>query len=327
MNPVPDLPHPGRSWRHIRQEVRPRAMSGRGLRRRLAAGLKLALWCALGGGLAWAAYELTHAWNTDRPGLTAAAHGARVAQVAVTTDGVLTREWVEAQLAVPRNATLMSLDLDALRDKLLRHAQVRVASVSRQFPDRLVVALQERTPVARVQVQDGSGPARAMLVAADGVVFAGINHEHTVVAGLPWLAGFSLRRAGSGYAPIAGMEAAARLITTAQIEAPWLYDNWAIISLARLAEHGELVVTSGQRQEFVFAAGEDFHRQLARLDYILDRAGEAGLSAPAGVNLALGDQVPVRFDPAAPPAAVAAQPRFVLPNPTPPNHRRTTRDL
>jgi len=327
MNPAELQSDPGRSWRQIRQEVRPRAMSGRGLRRRVAAGLKLAALCGAAGALAWGAYEFTHAWNTDRPGLTAAAHGARVAKLVVTTDGVLTPEWVEAQLSIPRHATLMSLDLTALRDRLLAHGQVRVASVSRQFPDKIVVALQERTPVARVQVQDGAGPARTLLVSADGVVFPGINHEKTLVTGLPWLAGFNLRRSGPAYAPIAGMESAARLITAAQIETPWLYDDWVIVSLERLEGHGELVVTSALKQEFVFSAQEDFPRQLARLDYVLDRAGEVGLAAPASVNLALGDHVPVRFDPSAPPAAAPA-PRFQLPNPAPLiNHRRTTRDL
>jgi cell division protein FtsQ len=330
MNPAELQSDPGRSWRQIRQEVRPRAMSGRGLRRRVAAGLKLAALCGAAGALAWGAYELAHAWNTDRPGLTAAAHGSRVARLVATTDGVLTRDWVEGQLAVPRQATLMSLDLAALRDRLLAHGQVKAASVSRQFPDKLVVALEERRPVARVQVQDGAGPARVLLVAADGVVFPGINHEKTLVTGLPWLAGFNLRRAGANYAPVAGMDAAARLLTAAQIETPWLYEDWVVVSLERLAGHGELAVTSAQRQEFTFAAEEDFLRQLARLDYVLDRAAETGVSAPASVNLALGDHVPVRFDPARPTIAEGPPPpanRFSLPNLAPLNHRRTTRDL
>jgi len=321
---------PGRSWREIRQEVKPRAMSGRGLRRRVGAGVKLAALCGAAGAFAWGAYELAHAWNTDRPGLTAAAHSSRVAKLVVSTDGVLTRDWVESQLAVPRQATLMSLDLAALRDKLLTHGQVKVASVSRRFPDKLVVGLEERRPVARVQAQDSAGTTRVLLVAADGVVFPGINHEKTLIAGLPWLAGFYLKRAGANFTPIAGMDTAARLLTAAQIETPWLYDDWVVVSLERLAGHGELTVTTAQKQEFIFAASEDFPLQLARLDYVLDRATGTGLAAPTNVNLALGEHVPARFDEASPALTATPAPdapRFSLPNLTPLNHRRTTRDL
>jgi cell division protein FtsQ len=328
MNPATAQPEPGRSWRHIRQEVTPRAMSSRGLRRRVAAGVKVALFLAVAVALAWGAYGLTHAWNTDRGALATAAHGARITRVIAQTDGVLSQDWVVAQLALPTNTTLMAVDLTALRDRLLAHGQVKMASVSRQFPDRIIVALQERAPVARVRVEDGLGPARTLLVAADGVVFPGINHENTLVAGLPWLAGFALQRAGRGYAPIAGMETAARLLKTAQIEAPWLYQDWVIVSLARLPARDELVVTNGQKQEFVFAAAGDFFKQIAQLDYVIDRAAQAGLPPPATVNLALGGQVPVKFNAeAAAPAPEASAPRFDFSQLSPTNQRRTIRDL
>jgi cell division protein FtsQ len=96
-----------------------------------------------------------------------------VRETVLITDGVLSQKWVAETLALPKGASLMALDLPALRDRLLAHGQIRVAVLTRSFPDTLVVTLQERTPVARILATDSSGLSKPLFVAKDGVVYEG----------------------------------------------------------------------------------------------------------------------------------------------------------
>ncbi|HLP26984.1 MAG TPA: FtsQ-type POTRA domain-containing protein, partial [Acidobacteriota bacterium] len=258
-----------RSWRTIRQDVTPRAMSARGRRRRQMAAVKAVALVAVIGTAAWGIYEMVHTWENDRAAIASAVKSEPVKDIIVSTDGVLGKDWAARVLALPRDTTLMALDLAALREKLIAFGQVRVAVLTRSFPDALVVNLQERTPVARLMVVDGL-EKKQLLVAKDGVVYEGVAYDKALLATLPWLADFRLRRAddGRGYAPIDGMKAVADLLTTAQVQAPHLYREWLFVSLGRLASHDELTVRAQDIPEIVFTAKQDFFRQLAQLDHI-----------------------------------------------------------
>jgi cell division protein FtsQ len=286
---------PGRSWRNIRQEVRP-AMSRKGRRRQFAAWAKVGAVTVFLAGSGWGIYEVAHSWSTDRAALATAVHSELVRDVVLITDGVLTRDWVAGVLALPKSASLMALELPALRDKLTAHGQVRVAVLTRNFPDTLVVTLQERTPVARVQAADSTGIAQQFLVAKDGVVYEGINCDKTMLAGLPWLDGIRLVKSGHTFEPIAGMADVSALLSTAQLQVPHLYREWLVVSLARLDGRDEIVVKAQDVPEIIFSRKRDFFKQVAQLDYVIDAAH--GLeSAPAlqSVNLSLEGQVPVRL--------------------------------
>jgi cell division protein FtsQ len=167
------------------------------------------------------------------------------------------------------------------------------------------------------------------MVAKDGVVYDGVNYDKQMVASLPWLDGVTLKRAGDGYVPIADMEDVASLLTTAQLQAPHLYRGWMIVSLARLATRNEIVVKSQDIAEIVFSRKEDFFKQLAQLDYIIDTVTEktAGLQPPVvqSVNLALGGQVPVRL--ALSPTDLAKQKHSMDFNLQPTSSRKGQRDL
>ncbi|HET7536956.1 MAG TPA: FtsQ-type POTRA domain-containing protein [Candidatus Didemnitutus sp.] len=319
----------GRSWREIRQEVTPRAMSRRGRRRQQMEWIKATVLCAIAGGIAWMVFTVMHSWETDRAGLAAAVKSERVRGITLDTDGMLPKQWVESVLALPPRATLMELDLPQLRDRLAAQGQVRVAVVSRAFPDTLAVTLKERTPVARVQVEDSAGTPKQLFVAKDGVVYEGVNYDKQMVASLPWLDGIKLTRAGNGYAPVPGMEDVANLLTTAQLQAPHLYRGWMIVSLARLADRNEIVVKSQDIAEIVFSRKEDFFKQLAQLDYIFDTvtAQTQGLPPPVvqSVNLALGGQVPVKL--ALSPEQLAKQKHSSDLISQPPSSRKGPRDL
>ena len=313
---------PGRSWRHIRQEVTPLAMSRQGRRRRLAVWFKIGALATLVAGSGWVAYAVAHSWATDRAALATAVHSEPVREVVFHTDGVLTHDWAVQVLALPKSASLMALDLTALRDRLHACSQVRVAVLARNFPDTLAVTLQEHTPVARVQASDGSGAPQQLLVAKDGEVYGGLNYDKQMLAGLPWLDGIRLVKSATGYEPIAGMADVSALLTTAQLQAPHLYRQWLIVSLARLAERDEIVVKAQDVPEIIFSRKRDFYKQVAQLDTVIDTT-QSLESKPAllSVNLALEGQVPVRLQ--VTPAELAAAPVFSLQ----PLQRKTKRDL
>lgn len=325
MNPADHNPaaSPGRSWRNIRQEVSAPAMSRRGRRRQVFAWVKagaIGLFFAAG---AWSVYTLVHSWETDRAALTTAVHSAPVRDIVVITDGVLNQQWVKATLALPRAASLMALDLPVLRDRLLQSGQVRVAVLARNFPDALVVTLQERTPVARVQASLGDGEARQFLVAKDGVVYEGVNYDKHMVASLPWLDGIRLVRSGAGFEPIAGMADVSALLSMAQLQAPNLYREWIIVSLARLADRDEILVKAQDIPEIVFTRKRDYFKQIAQLDYVVDAARSLPEPALQSVNLSLDGQVPVRLRSTPDELLKAAAPSFQLNHPP----RKGNRDL
>lgn len=326
MNPAaahPPLP-PGRSWRNIRQEVQPLAMSRQGRRRQLAAWVKVGALSALVAGTGWGACAIARSWAHDRAALAAAVHSEPVRHVILHTDGVLTRDWAAQVLALPKPASLMALDLPALRNRLLTCGQVRVAVLTRDFPDTLVVTLQERTPVARVQANDGLGAPKQLLVAKDGVVYDGLNSDKEMLARLPWLDGIRLVKSGPGFEPVAGMAEVAALLSTAQLQAPHLYREWLIVSLARLAGRDEIVVKAQDLPEIVFSRKRDFYKQIARLDSVIDAAQRLEtVPALLSVNLALEGQVPVRLQGS--PAELAAAPAPIFP--LQPSQRKAQRDL
>jgi hypothetical protein len=292
-------------------------MSRRGRRRKLMAWLKITALVTSVGLVGWGVYEFADSWSSDRAALTTAVHSAPVSDTVLITDGVLDQKWITGALDLPKGASLMTLDLPALRDKLLVHGQIRVAVLTRSFPDTLVVTLQERSPVARIQAGESNGTTRQLLVSKDGVAYEGFGYDKPLLASLPWLGGVRLVKAGNGYAPIPGMADVSALLSTAQIQAPHLYQNWLIVSLARLEEADEIVVKAQDVAEVVFSRKRDFYKQIARLDYVLDAAGALPEPGLQSVNLTLEGQVPVRLlgqgsgtsvAPAGPPPQFSLQP-------------------
>jgi hypothetical protein len=302
---------PGRSWRTIRQEVSAPAMSRRGRRRQVGSWLKvtfLSVSVALAG---WGVFTIAHSWSTDRAALAKAVHSAPVKDVMLITNGVLTQKWTTGVLALPPATSLLAVDLPGLRDKLLSHGQVQSAVLTRDFPDKLVVTLQERTPVARIQASEGLGLTRQLLVAKDGMVYEGLNYDKDLLASLPWLDGVRLVKSGQGYAPIAGMADVSNLLTTAQLEAAHLYRGWLVVSLARLAVADEIIVKARDVPQIVFSRKRDYLKQIAQLNYVVTEAARV-LPEPSfqSVNLTLEGQVPVRFSGTPDELTPAARPDF-----------------
>lgn len=276
------------------------------VRRTLRAGGAAGILAILG----WGAWQTAAAFGDSpgsRPGV---ADTTPVRNIVLVTDGVLDREWLVHVLALPKGAALMALDLGQLRGRVLASRQVAAASIIRNFPATLQVRMTERAPVARVLVQDGAGAPKVMLVARDGVVYEGAGYDLPLLDSLPWLDGTRLVRSGRCYAPIAGMDSVAELLARAKMEAEPLYRGWRVVSLARLASDGEIEVRTLDGTKVIFGTQEDFFRQLARLDLLLDAARARGGDPVREIDLSLGDQVPVSFGPGpqeAPPDEAAAR--------------------
>ena len=263
------------------------------------------------GSLGWGAWEISAVLRNP----ASAPDGVksdRIRSLVLVTDGVLDKGWLARTLAIPANATLMGTDLMELRSKVLGDAQVRTAAVVRNFPDTLVVRISERSPVARVMVQSDAEKPRALLVSRDGVAFAGTGFDADMVATLPWIDGARLVRKGPAFAPIQGMSAVADLLATAKLEAEGLYRTWQVVSVARLASDGLIEVRTRDGMKVIFGSTEDYLRQIARLDLLIDSSSDP--TRPLSqVDLSLGPQVPVAYGTAAPslgapaPAPAAAE--------------------
>ncbi len=309
MNASANIPPPARSWRDIQQDIAPRAMSGEGRKRLAFATLKTIGLISIGCASLWGGYELFRLWKDDPVKLHAPVKSTPMRELVLQSDGPIDHDWVMRTLELAPEADLMALDLYALRERLLAHPQVRTAVLARRLPDKLSVVLEERMPVARVRVQTPEGEMADLLVARDGTVFPGINFANDVVSTLPYLDGITLRRADRGFAPIEGMETVSDLLLTARANTPDLYSGWRSVSLARLRSDGVLVVRSTEVPEITFGTRDDFYKQLAQLDLIVDRTRQrADGRTLASVNLSVGHSangvlVPVVY--AEPPAAAA----------------------
>ena len=290
-----------RSWRDIPQPVKPRAMSRGGKWRRATAAMRVTLLVAFitaaVGGVLWMVATLSA--SSSMPGV-AKAGPMKPPELRTTRDGVLDNTWLQQTLALPSGVSLMELDLEKLRARVLGDAQVVTANITRSFPDKLVVTVTERAPVARVRVDVGGEP-RDLLVARDGVVFNGYGFDRGAFESLPWLGGILLVADGKNFKPVAGMSAVAQLLADAQFAAAHLYATWQIVSLARLESDRELEVTTKDGSTIVFGATGDYYLQLLRLDAIAERL-ERLPGSHARIDLSLGREVPLMIEQ---PAAVA----------------------
>ena len=310
---------PARSWRDIPQQMNHRAMSSGSRRRMVFRGLKAAGVLAVLAAVVWGGLEVAATFSTSPKKAPDAMASAPVKELVLVTDGVLDQAWTARTLALPKNTSLMALDLFQLRTRLLASGQVRAAALTRGFPSTLAVNLSERMPVVRLAAQDRESAPRTLLVARDGVVYEGVGYGPDLLSTLPWLDGVKLVRAGGVFQPIAGMEAVADLLAKAKLEAEHLYATWRVVSLARLESDGELEVATRDGIKITFGLNEDFFRQLAGLDAVLDAAQAHPEKSPREINLAVGAQVPVAFSGVEPAAAspaarpAPALPRLVLP--------------
>jgi len=259
--------------------------------------------------VAWAGWQVvTVLQNSPRPAAVSADAVPIGHNLTLSSDRVLNKDtaWLKRSLALPKNATLMGLDLQQAQERIKASGQVASVSLVRKFPATLSVTVSERSPVARILAQTADGNTRALLVSREGIVYEGADYDPAMMAGLPWLDGVRLVQRAHGLAPIEGMAVAADLLSQARLEADWLYRSWTVLSLARLQSDGQIEVRTRDGLKVTFGTAEDFFHQIARLDTTLDKisaeGGPAARAALREINLSLGARpggqevdVPVKF--------------------------------
>lgn len=248
-------------------------------------------------GCAWGGSEIYQSWDVNPRLLKTPVTTVPLRDVELATDGTLDRAWLRTTLALPQNAGLGGLELPKLLARLLASGQVKSAMLTPKVShNTLLVTLQERTPVVRLKTSTGE----LLLVARDGVVYAGIGYGPAELEALPWLDGVTLRRAAAGYEPVPDMERVADLLSVARTFIPDLCAGWKVVSLARLASDREIIVRSREVARITFDVQADFMRQVAELAHIVSTMDGARNSGLASVNFAAGGQVAVELADASP---------------------------
>lgn len=274
-------------------------MSRGGRWRRTMAGVRLAALGLFVVGFGWGLWMIASTLREKSPRIPEVAKAVpmKAPELRTTRDGVLDDAWLGRTLALPVGASLMELNLEKLRSRLLTDGQVLTANLTRIFPDRLLVTITERTPVARIRAGQ-EGNSRDWLVARDGVVFAGAGYSEAVLESMPWLAGIALVPEGAGFRPIPRMDVVSRLLTDAQFAAEPLYRMWQVVSMARLDSDNEIEVTMKDNTTVVFGAKGGFFVQLSNLDFMMERISRLP-RAKTRIDLSLGREVPVMVEPVA----------------------------
>lgn len=264
--------NPGnQSWRGISQSVSPRVMSAPG-RRRFSMNIVRGTFTVVAlAGLAALGVYLVQGFDRPAETLAPVVKAEPLREIVVLTDGVLTDSWAREALNLPEGIALMAVDLDGARATLLRTAQVKSIVVARDFPDTLVVTVEERVPVIRIMAAIEPGKLEPLAVSRDGVVYRPINNNPAMLNALPWLDGVRLTRQGEGFVPLSGIDDVSDLLLTAQQEAPHLAAEWRVVSLE---ETPRLVVRTRDIRQIVFDT-VNVRRQLAWLDHILDDQARA----------------------------------------------------
>lgn len=108
-------------------------------------------------GLVWGGYQLYQ--------LVCQADYFRLQTIQITGNQALSRDDVLYLLAIPRDITLLQLDLPSAAARLARHPYVKSVAIRRRFPATLSVATQERVPYLVV-----ASKWQRMVLDSEGVV-------------------------------------------------------------------------------------------------------------------------------------------------------------
>ena len=223
-----------------------------------------------------------------------------IAQIVVENDGVLTSEQVKQQVGVRVGENLLSVDLDRARRNLELLPIVRSVSVRREFPNRLVVHVEERMAMARLQPRTlpGGLDGSVFLVDREGYVVkpfkladGAVVQPRRQVSGLPLLTGVKL-----------GDVCVGRRVESEQVyQALQLLDKLAqsavcsVVDVAQidLSKTQLLTVTTRQKSMIKFDP-QDLQQQLRRLAVVLSWAQQRRKTVQM-VDLTVERGVPVTF--------------------------------
>ncbi len=131
-------------------------------------------------------------WFADAGDAAANAMGFRIAAISLTGQKEVSREEILTTAGVTGRASLLLLDADAARTRLLANPWIGDAAVLKLYPDRLQITITERQAFALWQ-KDG----RVSVIAADGTVLEPFVEDRYL--GLPLVVGRGAQRQASDF--------------------------------------------------------------------------------------------------------------------------------
>ena len=288
-----------RSWRQIEQSAQRQIVTVLARKRRIYsllrfAGISLGLVV-----LIFAAGYGTYLFNTRSRNVRLVLPGEPLRETVFQSDGVLTRKWFSSEFPLNPDTSLMELDIFDLKTRLESSGQIREATVTRRFPDRLEVRIEERVPILRARVGEAGGETREVLISNRGAVYTGSGYAKTRIDQLPYLGGVRFVRNASGIRPLEGIDTVARLLSAARSRFPGIYATWKVVSCEDFsgdtsAPNASILVKGPRVKEIVFAP-ERFDEQLFQLDRVLEYSADRRIKVLKRVDLSLGEQVAVQY--------------------------------
>jgi cell division protein FtsQ len=235
-------------------------------------------------GVVFGAKRALNAWFFENPDYA-------VRNIDVATDGKLSRDAILKTAELTEGANIFQVNLLQLQERLRSLPQVEESRVQRVLPNKLVISIQERRPVAWVVASDGVPPTfeNAFLVDRRGILLKpkGSAPEY---AGLPVILGVETSSLVAGQAlDKEEVKAALQLLRDA---AEILQTRLQIQSIDVSKEYC-LIVTDKQRSVLTFGT-DDLVLQLKRLERLMNYC-EKNSKELQTVNLLVQRNIPVTF--------------------------------
>ncbi len=221
-----------------------------------------------------------------------------IKHISIESDGALTEHQLLPVISLNKEASLMDIDIFALKKRLETLGQVRSAAVERQFPDTLKISINELKPILKVVALDKAGKRQGLLVSDDGYIFKGYGYTAKNLKDLPYLTGICLHKSGNSFRRISHMDCLSELLRCARIESPHLYKYWKSVSL-EYCQYGNtalgsfIEVQTKNMGKIVFAP-DKFELQLNRLNAIISYASKQKLATIERIDLSLESQAVVK---------------------------------
>jgi len=147
-------------------KVRSRAATRQRNRRVLAWFCSVFLFCGAIGGILYGGREALRRFFWQNPDYN-------LAEVAIHTDGPLTREQIIQATNIHEGRNIFTINLSAARKGLMTLPQVERAEIERILPNKISIDIAERKPVAWVAQKDDGDPSSdpgAFLIDHDGML-------------------------------------------------------------------------------------------------------------------------------------------------------------
>lgn len=242
-----------------------------------------------------------------------------LAVVDVQTDGILTPDAITAAAQLEKGTNIFKVDLDGARARLSAIPEIEKVDVTRQLPDRVMIDVTERKPVAWLTLLHANSASReevvnsgkSLLIDSNGIILPPKKQ-------LPQNSHLPIIRGYTG-PTILGHSADGEEIRSA-LELLHAHQDSLVaaryqIEEVDLSKHFALVVTD-QNGAHTMLGLDDMNKQLKKMESILEAAEQRGQKVES-INLLVENNTPVTFQIPPPPPAAEPIPAPAIAVPTP----------